>query len=63
MANINIGNISELNLNGNDLFEDSESFITELDDNNEQDSIIGGCPVSPDVPCRETCLRGTIYGY
>ena len=37
MANINIEN---LDLNGSDLFEDSESFITELDDNGE--SIVGG---------------------
>lgn len=42
MANINIENLSEFDLNGNDLFEDSESFITELDDANEQYSIIGG---------------------
>ena len=40
MANIDIENISDLGLNGNDLFEDSESFITELDDNGE--SIVGG---------------------
>ena len=42
MANINIDNISDLDLNGNDLFKDSESFITELSDDNERD-IIGGC--------------------
>lgn len=40
MANINIENISDSNLNGNDLFEDSESFITELDDNEQ--AIMGG---------------------
>ena len=40
MANINIDNVSDLDLNGNDLFQDSESFITELDDNGE--SIVGG---------------------
>ena len=45
MANINIENISDLNLNGNDLFEDSESFITELDDN-EQAIMAGGCGFS-----------------
>ena len=39
MANINIEN---LDLNGSDLFKDSESFITELSDDNEQ-AIIGGC--------------------
>jgi len=40
MANINIDNISDLDLNGNDLFQDSESFITELDDNSED--VVGG---------------------
>ena len=40
MANINIDNISDLDLNGSGLFQDSESFITELDDNGE--SIVGG---------------------
>lgn len=40
MANIDIENISNSDLNGNDLFQDSESFITELDDSGE--SIVGG---------------------
>jgi|GEM_PF-1048934 len=40
MADINIGNISEFELDGSDLFDDSESFITELDD--EGESIVGG---------------------
>ena len=40
MPNINIENISDLDINGNDLFEDSESFITELDD--EGESVMGG---------------------
>ena len=64
MANINIKNISELNLNGNDLFEDSESFITELDNCNEKDLIIGGCPNPPPGEiCCASCLIGTIYDY
>ena len=45
MANINIENISDLNLNGNDLFDDSESFIAELSDDSEQSNIkavVGG---------------------
>lgn len=41
MPNINIGNISDLDVNGNDLFEDSESFINEITDDNEQ-SVVGG---------------------
>ena len=40
MAIINIESISDLDLNGNDLFEDSESFITELDD--EGEFVVGG---------------------
>lgn len=32
MANIKINNLSELDLSGNKLFEDSESFMTELTD-------------------------------
>ncbi len=40
MANINIENISDLALNGNDLFTDSESFITELSDDSEQEFIV-----------------------
>ena len=47
MANINIENISDLDLNGHDLFEDSESFMTELSDDNEQ-AIMGGCGLSHD---------------
>ena len=53
MANINIENISVLNLNGNDLFEDLESFITELSDNDEQTAIKGGL-VAPGT-CKYTC--------
>ncbi len=49
MANINIDN---LDLNGNDLFNDSESFITELDDNEE--SIVGGYYYYPGY-CGDTC--------
>lgn len=41
MANINIENISDLDLSGNDLFQDSESFIVEIDDN-DQEATIGG---------------------
>lgn len=47
MANLSIENISELDLNGNSLFEDSESFIEELDDENGNKEyvkkIMGGC--------------------
>ncbi|WP_019505173.1 hypothetical protein [Pleurocapsa sp. PCC 7319] len=53
MTNINIDNISDLDLNGNDLFEDSESFITELSDGNEQ-AIIGGCVLTPIGDCVHT---------
>ncbi len=57
MANINIENISDLDLNGNDLFEDSESFMTELSDDNEQ-GIMGGCLAQSDVgQCEQTCIH------
>ncbi len=39
MANININNILDSDLNGNNLFEDSESFMTEIDD---QQEVVGG---------------------
>lgn len=32
MANIKINNLSEFELNGNELFQDSESFLSELTD-------------------------------
>ena len=37
MANIDIQNISDLDINGNSLFEDSEGFMTELNDDSEVD--------------------------
>ena len=55
MANINIENISDLNLNGNDLFEDSESFIAELSDDNEQ-AIMGGFCQTPSQCQQITCV-------
>ena len=55
MANINIENISDLDLNGNDLFQDSESFITELDDDSEQLAIMGGIPTNCGFCTMETC--------
>ena len=51
MANINIDNLSELDLNGNDLFGDSESFITELSDDSEQEFIMGGLEMSDGIGC------------
>ncbi len=54
MANINIENISDLALNGNDLFEDSESFITELSDDGEQEAILGG--LLPDSCPKISCV-------
>ena len=51
MANINIENISELDLNGNELFGDSESFMTEVGDDSEQESIMGGFAMSDGIGC------------
>ena len=60
MANINIENISDLALSGNDLFEDSESFMTELSDDDEQTKILGGYCL--DGSCAQTvveCIKMT----
>ncbi len=51
MANINIENISDLDLNGNELFGDSESFMTEVGDDSEQEFIMGGLVGSDTVAC------------
>ena len=60
MANINIKDLSALNLTGAELFNDSESFMTELSDESEQmegihggsnDSIICGFPTCKVVSC------------
>ena len=53
MANIDLN----LDLDGNDLFEDSEDFMIELTDDIEQAGIIGGYNVTPDLvppPCGNT---------
>ena len=42
MANIKVNNLSALNITGAELFNDSESFLKELSDENEQ---IGGVGV------------------
>lgn len=55
MANINIENISDLDLNGNDLFQDSESFITELNDDSDQESIMGGLAAASWCICTHAC--------
>ncbi len=55
MVNINIENISDLDLNGHGLFQDSESFIMELDDN-EESIVFGGCMNNSD--CYNTYYCG-----
>ena len=47
MATIDIKDLATLNLDGNDLFTDSESFMVELSDSSEQKLILGGCQVGP----------------
>ncbi|NEQ63122.1 MAG: hypothetical protein F6K53_39520 [Moorea sp. SIO4A1] len=42
MANIKVHELSSLNLSGAELFNDSESFMTELSDESEQMAILGG---------------------
>ncbi len=51
MANIDIKDLATLNLDGNDLFTDPESFIIELDD--DQEAIIGGLAASD---CLASCF-------
>lgn len=66
MANININDLSALNMTGAELFNDSESFMTELSDDSEQMEGIHGGYASPCQPsciqtsCMEvSCLRNT----
>lgn len=42
MANINIENILDLDLDGNILFDDDEGFMTELSEDKEIEAINGG---------------------
>ncbi|NEO68981.1 hypothetical protein [Moorena sp. SIO3H5] len=42
MAKINIKDISALNLSGSELFDDSESFMVELNEETETTRILGG---------------------
>jgi dihydrofolate reductase len=42
MANIKVNDLAKLNLSGTELFDDSESFLTELNDENEQIGVVGG---------------------
>jgi hypothetical protein len=58
MANIKINDLLNLNLTGSELFNDSESFLTELSDESEQMGVIGGaCRIFSLVCCTPTeCL-------
>jgi hypothetical protein len=52
MANIKVNNLSVLNLSGAELFDDAESFMMELND--EQTGIMGGqaqCGTTVIVSC------------
>lgn len=61
MANINIRNISDLDLSGNNLFEDSESFMIELSEDDGVEAIYGGdAPLCLRPSCAEvSCIRGS----
>ena len=53
MANINVNDLLNLNPSGSELFNDSESFMTELSEESEQ--VIGGLPVKCLAPtCQVT---------
>ena len=53
MANINIKDLSDLNLTGAELFNDSESFMTELNEEGEEMGAIHGGDLWCALP---TCL-------
>jgi hypothetical protein len=58
MANIKLDNLSKLNLSGADLFDDSESFLTELNDENEQMGVVGGsCWFASIIGTRPKCCN------
>ncbi|NJL61563.1 MAG: hypothetical protein HC903_06710 [Methylacidiphilales bacterium] len=63
MANIKLNELSKLNLSGVELFDDSESFLTELNDENEQVNVVGGtCFFTVNFfKTAPKCLRGTLY--
>ncbi|NEO94527.1 MAG: hypothetical protein F6K56_31800 [Moorea sp. SIO3G5] len=59
MADININDISALNLTGADLFNDSESFMTELSEENEQmTTIFGGLALEGCPKDCSLCTQG-----
>jgi hypothetical protein len=69
MPNINIENISDLDLNGQSLFEDSEGFMTELSEDNELEAICGGVvkiptpvPTPPTICTVPNSCRNTFVG-
>jgi hypothetical protein len=63
MANIKVNDLLNLNLSGAELFNDSESFLTDLNDENEQMAVVGGSPCwitifgSPKKQCCRTCAQ------
>ena len=61
MANIDIKNISNLDINGNNLFEDSESFMTELSEDDKIEAIKGGkgCVLPSCAEITDVCVRNT----
>ncbi|NEO41873.1 MAG: hypothetical protein F6J90_38350 [Moorea sp. SIOASIH] len=57
MANIKVHELSSLNLSGAELFNDSESFMTELSDESEQMAILGGLALRKQNSCG-ICTQG-----
>ncbi|AOX00291.1 hypothetical protein BJP34_13235 [Moorena producens PAL-8-15-08-1] len=54
MAKININDLSDLNMTGTELFNDSESFMTELNEEGEEMGAIHGGDLWCALP---TCTR------
>ncbi|MDZ7962498.1 MAG: hypothetical protein RMY34_32305 [Aulosira sp. DedQUE10] len=59
MANIKVNDLLNLNLTGVELFNDSESFLTELSDESEQINVYGGvgCVKPSCVEASNVCIR------
>lgn len=56
MANIDIKNISDLDLNGKNLFDDSEGFMTELCEDYELETVNGGLVPTTPIKDFEKCI-------
>ncbi|MBD2214058.1 hypothetical protein H6G64_18165 [Calothrix sp. FACHB-156] len=62
MANIKVNDLLNLNLTGAELFDDSESFLTELSDESSQINVYGGyCVPTSCLEVTNVCMTMTIF--